>query len=168
MLRCRTSGTSGKLPADGRSIRIGRQLYVMTLFENAFFRYALLAIAVPIVGALLYFIAIGARALFREAHRTARQAGHRPRSAALRAIVRMAIWAAYFGAFYLLAFFVGKRLGWWAVPPVLLALAAMIWSLLLADRLLTVTPGNLRQQVGIGLAITLILLIFTIAIVAAV
>jgi hypothetical protein len=153
---------------DGRLAWIGRYSSVMALFENVFFRYALLAVTVPIVGALLYFIWLGGRALFREALGIARQAGHRPRSAAVRAILRMAIWAAYFGAFYLLAFFVGKRLGWWAVPPVLLALAAMIWSLLLADRLLTVTPGNVRQQMGIGLTIALILLIFTIVILAAV
>jgi len=156
------------MEGDGRLALIGRYPYVMALFENAFFRYALLAVAVPIVGALLYFILLGARALFRGACRIARQAGHRPRSAAVRAILRMVIWAAYFGAFYLLAFFVGKRLGWWAVPPVLLALAAMIWSLLLADRLLTITPGHFRQEMGIGLAITLILVIFTITIVAAV
>ena len=133
---------------------------MMTLFENALIRYAFIAVVVLVLGALLYFIFIGVRALFREARRTAREAGHREGSATVRAICRMAIWAAYFGAFYLLAFLVGKRLGWWAVPPVAAALVAMIWSLLLADRLLTVAPGDVRQQTGIGITVAAILAIF--------
>ncbi len=139
----------------------------MTLFENALIRYAFLAIVVLVLAALLYFIFVGVRALFRDARRIARQAGHRERSATVRAILRMTIWAAYFGVFYLLAFLVGKRLGWWAVAPVVVALAAMIWSLLLADRLLTVAPGDVRQQTGIAIAVVAIFGIFVAIIVMA-
>jgi hypothetical protein len=139
----------------------------MTLFENTFLRYAFLAVVVLVLAALLYFIFVGVRALFRDARRIARQAGHRERSATVRAILRMTIWATYFGVFYLLAFLVGKRLGWWAVAPVAVALAAMIWSLLAADRLLTVAPGDVRQQTGIAIAVVVILGIFVAIIVMA-
>jgi hypothetical protein len=124
------------------------------LFENALTRYALIGVSALLLAALLYLIFLAVRALFREARAIARTAGYTQRSAALRAALRMTVWAAFFGLFYLLAFYVGKRLGWWAMPLVLAALAAMLWSLLLADRLLTVPPGDVRQQAGI--AVTLV------------
>jgi hypothetical protein len=137
------------------------------LFENALARYALIAISALSLAALLYLIFLAVRALFREARGIAREAGHRQRSATLRAVLRMAVWAAFFGLFYLLAFSVGKRLGWWAVPLVLAALAAMIWCLLLADRLLTVPPGDVRQQAGIAVTLVGVLGLFAAGIVLA-
>jgi len=130
------------------------------LFDNIVVRYGLIAVSALFLLALLYFIYIGVRALFREARRVAREAGYREGSAAARAIVRMAIWAAFFGTFYLLIFFVGKRLGWWAFPLGAVGLVGMIWGLLLADRLLTVPPGDLRQQMIIGGTVTMLLLVF--------
>jgi hypothetical protein len=132
----------------------------MTLFENSFVRYGLLGVGALFLAALLYFIYVGVRALFRDARQTAREAGYRDRSATLRAILRMTIWALFFGTFYLLAFFVGKRLGWWALPVAMLALVAMVWGLLLADRLLTVAPDDLRQQAGIGVTVAILLALF--------
>jgi len=123
------------------------------LFENALTRYALIGVSALLLAALLYLIFLAVRALYRQARAIARAAGYRQRSAALRAALRMTVWAAFFGLFYLLAFFVGRRLGWWAVPLVLAALAAMIWCLLLADRLLTVPPGDVRQQAGIAVTL---------------
>ena len=76
--------------------------------------------------------------------------------------------AAFFGLFYVLAFSVGKRLGWWAVPLVLAALAAMIWGLLLADRLLTVPPRDVRQQAGIAVTLAGMLGLFAAGIVLAI
>jgi hypothetical protein len=125
----------------------------MDLFDSAVTRYALIVLSVLFGAALLYFVFIGVRALFREARSIARGAGHTQGSAAVRALVRMTVWAVFFGLFYLLAFTLGKRLGWWAVPLVLAALAAMIWCLLLADRLLTVVPGDVRQQAGIAVTL---------------
>jgi hypothetical protein len=37
---------------------------------------------------------------------------------------------------------------------------AMIWGLLLADKLLTVPPGDLRQQAVIGGTVTILLALF--------
>jgi hypothetical protein len=138
------------------------------LFENALARYALLAVSAVSLAALLYLIFLAVRALFREARGIAREAGYRQGSATLRAVVRMTVWAAFFGLFYLLAFSVGKRLGWWAVPLVLAALAAMIWGLLLADRLLTVAPGDVRQQAGIAVTLAGMLALFAAGIVLAI
>ena len=140
----------------------------MDLFDNALVRYALIAAGALAVAAVLFFAFLGARALFREARQTAREAGHRSVSATLRALLRMSVWAAFFGLFYLLAFYLGKRLGWWAVPLVLAALAAMIWCLLLADRLLTVPPGDLRQQAGIAAALVGVLGLFAAGILLAI
>lgn len=138
----------------------------MDLFDSSFARYALIAVSVLFGAALLYFVFIGVRALFREARSIAAQAGHGQRSATFRAVVRMTVWAVFFGLFYLLAFTLGKRLGWWAVPLVLAALAAMIWSLLLADRLLTVVP--VRQQAGIAVTLLGMLGLFTAGILLAI
>jgi len=137
-------------------------------FENDLVRYAFLAIFALVLAGLLYFVSLGARALFRQAQELARGAGYSGRSASVRAMVRMGLWAAYFAAFYLLAFYLGKRLAWWAVPGVAAALAVTVWSLVLADRLLTVTPGNVRAQAGIGgtLAVTLGIFVAIILIVA--
>jgi hypothetical protein len=132
----------------------------MDLFAHPLTRYALIAVGALLLAALLYLIFLAARALFRQARGIAREAGHRRGSATLRAVLRMSVWAAFFGLFYLLAFFAGKRLGWWAVPLVLAALAAMVWGLLLADRLLTVPPGDVRQQAGIAVALAAMLGLF--------
>ena len=139
----------------------------MDLFENALARYALIAISALSVAALLYLVFLAVRALFRQARGIAREAGHPQGSATLRAVLRMSVWAAFFGLFYLLAFYLGKRLGWWAVPLVLAALAAMIWCLLLADRLLTVAPGDVRQQAGIAVTLVGMLGLFVAGIVLA-
>lgn len=140
----------------------------MDLFDSALTRYALIAVSALFAAALLYFIFVGVRALFREARSIARGAGHAPPSASVRAVLRMGVWAVFFGLFYLLAFYLGKRLGWWALPLVLAALAAMIWSLLLSERLLTVVPGDIRQQAGIAVTLLGMLGLFTAAIVLAV
>lgn len=134
-----TAGLEGTTPVD--------------LFENPLTRYTLYAVSALLLAALLYLVFIAARALLREARGIARAAGHPQGSATLRAVLRMVAWAAWFGVFYLFAFLVGKRLGWWAVPLVLAAFAGMIWSLLLADRLLTVLPGNRRQLAGIAVGV---------------
>jgi hypothetical protein len=105
---------------------------------------------------LVYFIFIGVRALYREARQTAREAGHRRTAAAWRAVLRMIVWALYYGAFYLFVYFLGRRLGWWAVAPAAVGLAAMIWALLQADRLLTVRPNDLRQQLAIGATLSVL------------
>jgi hypothetical protein len=130
------------------------------LFDNLIVRYGLIAVSAVFLLALLYFIYIGVRALFRDARRTAREAGYRETSAAVRAVLRMLIWAAFFGTFYLLIFFVGKRLGWWALPLGAIGLVAMIWGLLLADKLLTIPPDDLRQQMVVLGTVTTLLLVF--------
>lgn len=140
----------------------------MDLFENALTRYALIAVSALALAALVYVVFLAMRALFREARGIAREAGHRQGSATLRAVLRMVVWAAFFGLFYLLAFSVGKRLGWWAAPLVLAALGAMIWSLLLADRLLTVPPGDVRLQTRIAVILAAMLGLFAAGIVLAV
>jgi hypothetical protein len=136
----------------------------MNLFESPVLRAVLVALSVLVVAALVYFIFIGARALFREARQTAREAGHQVGAATVRALARMSAWAAFFGLFYLLAFYLGKRLGWWAVPPVVAAFAAMIWCLMLADRLLTTPPGAGRHQAGIVATILSVLGLFAVGI----
>ena len=140
----------------------------MDLFENPLTRYTLYAVSALLLAALLYLVFIAARALLREAQGIARAAGHPQGSATLRAVLRMVAWAAWFGVFYLFAFFVGKRLGWWAAPPVVAAFAGMIWSLLLADRLLTVLPGNRRQVAGIAVGVMGMLGLLAVGIVLAI
>lgn len=103
---------------------------------------------------LIYFVGIGARAIFRKASAAAREAGHPASSANLRASLRMAIWALYFGEFYLFLYFVGRWLAWWALAPAALGLVIFVWSLLQADRLLTMSTRGVRQQVGVGLKLT--------------
>jgi hypothetical protein len=109
---------------------------------------------------LVYFVFVGVRAIYREAWRTARAAGHREGAASARAVVRMGVWAIYFGAFYFLIYFLGRRIGWWAAIPVAAGLAAMVWALLQADRLLTIRADDLRQQIGIGASLTGLILLF--------
>jgi hypothetical protein len=106
---------------------------------------------------LIYFVFIGVRAIFRDARGRALEAGHRPVAAATRALTRMALWAACFAAFYLYLYFLGKRLEAWAVLPGLLGLAALIWGLLQADRLLTVPSHNVRAHVGIAASLAILL-----------
>ncbi len=139
----------------------------MNLFEHALTRYALIAVAALFLLALAYLVAIAVRARFREARKIAREAGHRQASATLRAVLRMGAWGAFFVLFYLLAFAAGKQLGWWAAPLILAALAAMVSGLLLADRLLTVTPGDVRRQAGIAVSLVGMLGVFAAAILLA-
>jgi len=113
---------------------------------------------------LVYFIVIGVRAIYRAARQTAVDAGHRRGSAATRAVIRMAVWALFFGAYYLFVYFLGRRLGWQAAVPSAVGLMAMVWALLQADRLLTIGPGAVRQQLGIGIAVGVVLGIFVSAI----
>jgi hypothetical protein len=105
---------------------------------------------------LAYFVFIGARAIYRSASGTARAAGHDAGSAGQRAILRMVIWAAFFGIFYGFLYFLGRRIGWWAVLPGAAGGVAMVFSLLQADRLLSIPRGG-RQQLAIGLTIVLVL-----------
>jgi predicted secreted protein len=123
------------------------------LFETALTRYVLLTVSTLALAALGYVVFLAVRALFRQARGIARDAGHPRGSASLRAVLRMTVWAAFFGLYYFFAFTVGKRLGWWAVPLAVAALAGMIWCLLLADRLLTVKAGDVRQQAGIAVTV---------------
>jgi hypothetical protein len=109
---------------------------------------------------LAYFVAIGARAIYREARRTAHEAGYPRAAAAVRALVRMAVWALFFGTYYLFVYLLGRRLGWWAAVPSAAGLLAMIWALLQADRLLTVRPEAVRAQLGVGAAVALVLALF--------
>ena len=91
---------------------------------------------------LTYFVVIGVRAIYRAAAQTATEAGHRRGSAAVRAVIRMTVWALFFGAYYLFVYVLGRRLGWQAAIPAAVGLAAMVWTLLQADRLLTIRPGR--------------------------
>jgi hypothetical protein len=109
---------------------------------------------------LVYFVFVGVRAIYREAWRTAREAGHREASASARAVLRMGVWALYFGAFYFFIYFLGRRIGWWAIIPAAAGLAAMVWALLQADRLLTIRSDDVRQQLGIGASLTGLIAIF--------
>jgi hypothetical protein len=129
----------------------------MDLLENTVVRYFLLAVFAAIAVLLAFILYLGARSAFRQARQVARAAGHRPAGAVLRAFVWMAAWAGFLGAFYLLAFYAGRRLGWWAVPPLAGALAATICCLLLADRLLTVRAGDMKRQAGIGATLLAVL-----------
>jgi hypothetical protein len=72
----------------------------------------------------------------------------------------MSVWALFFGAYYLFVYFLGRRLGWQAAIPSALGLMAMVWALLQADRLLTIGPDAVRQQVGIGVTIAVVLVVF--------
>ena len=121
---------------------------------------------VPVVfaaGALLlgaglgYFIFIGVRAIYRSTSQIARDAGYPHASAGRRAALRMAVWAAFFGLFYAFLYFVGRRIGWWALVPGMLGAAAVIFSLLQADRLLTIRRGAVREQLSIVLTIVAVI-----------
>lgn len=136
----------------------------MLSFENPLLRYGLLLVGGLFLLALIYFIYVGVRALFREARQIARQAGHREGSATVRAVLRMGVWSLYFLAFYLVAFTLGKRLGWWGVPAAAAALVAMIGGLLVAEKLLTVRPGDGRADIVIGSTVASILALFAVVI----
>jgi hypothetical protein len=139
----------------------------MLSFENPLFRYGLLFVGGLFLVALLYFIFVGVRALFREARSIARQAGHREAGANVRAVVRMLIWALFFLAFYFAAFLLGKRLGWWGVPAGAAALVVMIGGLLVSEKVLTVRPGDARGDLVIGVTVTGVLALFAVVIWAA-
>jgi hypothetical protein len=106
---------------------------------------------------LAYFIFVGVRAIYRSTAKTARAAGHGARGAGLRATVRMAIWAAFFGVFYAFLYFLGRSIGWWAVLPGIIGCAAMIFGLLQADRLLTIPRSASGQHAVIALTIIVVL-----------
>jgi hypothetical protein len=72
----------------------------------------------------------------------------------------MTVWASFFGAYYLFVYVLGRRLGWQAAVPSAMGLVAMIWALLQADRVLTVRPDAVRQQLGIGVTIAVVLAVF--------
>lgn len=106
---------------------------------------------------LAYLAFLGARAIFRESRQTAREAGCREGTATVRAVLRMIVWALFFGIYYFFLFFLGRSIGWWAVVPALVGLAGMIWGVLEADRLLTVRPEAVRQQLGIATTLTVLI-----------
>jgi hypothetical protein len=140
----------------------------MALFDHDVVRYAILIVSALLLAGLLYFVYVGVRALFRQARQVAREAGHREGAAATRAILRMASWAMFFALFYLFAFFAGKRLGWWAVLPAVAGLVLMVAGLLLADKLLTVRPGDTRTQSLLGGTLVSLLAVFVVAILLAI
>ena len=109
---------------------------------------------------LVYFVVLGVRAIYRDARRTASEAGHRRGAAACARSMRMTVWALFFGAYYLLVYVLGRRLGWQAAVPAAVGLVAMVWALLQADRLLTVRPDAVLQQLGIGAVIVVVLAVF--------
>jgi hypothetical protein len=109
---------------------------------------------------LAYFVFLGVRAIYRDARRTALEAGHRRAAASARALLRMTVWASFFAAYYLFVYVLGRRLGWQAVVPSVAGLVAMVWALLQADRVLTVRADAVRQQLGIGAAIAVVLAVF--------
>jgi hypothetical protein len=139
----------------------------MLSFENPPVRYGMMLVGGLFLVALLYFIYVGVRALFREARNIARAAGHGEDSAAVRAILRMAIWSLFFLGFYLAAFFMGRRMGWWGVPAGAVALVVMVGGLLATEKLLTVKPGDARGDLAIGVTVAGILALFGVVIWAA-
>jgi len=109
---------------------------------------------------LAYFVFLGVRAIYRDARQTALKAGHRRAAASVRALFRMTVWALFFAAYYLFVYVLGRRLGWQAALPSVVGLVAMVWALLQADRVLTVRADAVRQQLGIGAAIAVVLAVF--------
>jgi hypothetical protein len=109
---------------------------------------------------LAYFIFLGVRAIYRDARQTALGAGHRRVAASVRALFRMTVWALFFAAYYLFVYVLGRRLGWQAALPSVVGLVALIWALLQADRVLTVRADAVRQQLGIGASIAVVLALF--------
>jgi hypothetical protein len=130
------------------------------MLDNSLFQFILFGVLGLFGIGLAYFVFIGVRAIYREARRTASEAGHSRAAAAVRALVRMTVWAAFFGAYYLFVYVLGRRLGWQAAVPSAVGLVAMIWALLQADRVLTVRPDAVRQQLGIGVTIAVVLVVF--------
>ncbi len=130
------------------------------MLDNSLFPFILFGVLGLFGIGLAYFVFIGARAIFRETRRTANEAGHPRVAAAARALVRMTVWALFFGAYYLFVYMLGRRLGWWAAVPSAAGLVAMVWALLQTDRLLTVRADAVRVQLRIGAAIALVLGLF--------
>lgn len=122
--------------------------------DNALLQVLLIGVSGLFGAGLMYFVFIGVRAIFRQSQRIASSAGHLRGAAVWRAVLRMAVWAAFFGVFYLFLYFLGLRIGWWALIPAAIGLAGIIWGLLQADRLLTVDAEDVRQQVGIAATLT--------------
>lgn len=170
MLHCRVLAQVGynarALRQSGRSRPRALQdpAPLMLSFDNPLVRYGLLLVGGLFLLALLYFIYVGVRALFREARQIARQAGHSEGAATVRAAVRMAVWSLFFLAFYFAAFLLGRRLGWWGVPAGAVALVVMVGGLLVTEKLLTVKPGDTRGDVVVGATVAGILALFAVVI----
>jgi len=111
------------------------------------------AFGLLLAAGLGYFVFIGVRAIYRGASATAQEAGHSHAGAGLRAMLRMFVWALSFGLLYFFLYFLGRRIGWWAVVPGVLGVIGVIFALLRADQLLTLRPGANRQHVGIAVII---------------
>src|SRR5882672_4111651 len=129
-------------------------------FDSGWFVWLMIGVLGLFGIGLAYFVVIGVRAIYRDALQTATEAGHRRGSAVLRAMIRMTTWALFFGAYYLFVYFLGRRLGWQAAIPSAVGLIAMVWALLQADRLLTISPDAVRQPFGIGATIAVVLAVF--------
>ena len=136
----------------------------MLSFDTPLVRYGVLLLGVLFLIALLYFVYIGVRALFREARRISMQAGHTEGSATLRAALRMLVWALFFLAFYFTGFLMTERIGWWAMPGSVAALVVMVGGLLVAEKVLTVKPGDARADVVLGSTISALLGLFAVVI----
>lgn len=134
----------------------------MDLLDFAPLRFALAGFLILALMALSYFAFLGARAVFKQAHRLAREAGYEGAGAEFRAALHMAVWAALIVGFYLIAFAAGRRLGWWAFPPVAVLFVVTIGGLLLADRLL-VQSARRGASAGLGVSLTLLLGLFVVA-----
>ncbi len=130
------------------------------MLETGWFAWTLIGVLGLFGIGLAYFIMIGARAIYRDAAQTASKAGYRRGSAAARAVIRMTVWALFFGAYYLFVYVLGRRLGWQAAIPSAVGLMAMVWALLQTDRLLTIGPDAVRAQLGIGVTIAVVLAVF--------
>jgi hypothetical protein len=110
-------------------------------------------VAIVLAAGLTYFVGVGVRAIYREAARTSRESGHTRVSAAVRASLRMLVWAIFFGLLYAFLYSLGRRIGWWAVIPGTLGGAVVIAALLQADRLLTIRRREIKAHVTIVLTI---------------
>jgi hypothetical protein len=117
----------------------------------------LIGVGILAAGGASYLAFVGSRAIFRQSRQIAREAGCREGAARLRAVLRMIVWALFFGIYYIFLFLLGRSIGWWAVAPGLVGLACMVWGVLEADRLLTVHPEAVRQQLGIAATLTVLI-----------
>ena len=106
---------------------------------------------------LAYFVFRGVRAIYRSTSKMAQEAGHTPRAAGVCALVRMAVWTAFFVVFYAFLYCLGRSIGWWAAIPGVAGCLALIWGLLQADRLLTLPRGSALQHMAVLITIAALL-----------